>query len=57
VNLLTTAGGYDIQIRYITRASSRFETRIALYRQVFDLIQDREIPAKIPEQLAVGSKK
>lgn len=56
VNLLTTAAGYDIQIRYVTRASSRFETRIALYRQVFDAIQDRDVPVKVPEQLAATSK-
>lgn len=40
VNLVTTAAGYDIQIRYVTRASNRFDTRIALYRRVFDSIQD-----------------
>jgi small-conductance mechanosensitive channel len=40
VNLVTTAGGYDIQIRYVTRASTRFDTRIALYRRLFDSIQD-----------------
>lgn len=40
VNLVTTPAGYDIQIRYVTRASTRFDTRIALYRRVFDSIQD-----------------
>lgn len=56
VNLLTTAAGYDIQIRYVTRASSRFETRIVLYRQVFDAIQDRDASIKVPEQLTASSK-
>ncbi len=40
VNLVTTAGGYDIQIRYVTRAATRFDTRIALYRRMFDSIQE-----------------
>ena len=56
VNLLTTAAGYDIQIRYVTRASVRFETRIALYRRVFDLIQDRNLPSQVPEPLSVNGK-
>lgn len=56
VNLLTTAAGYDIQIRYVTRASSRFETRITLYRQVFDAIQDQDVTAKAPAEIGVGTK-
>lgn len=39
VNLVTIAAGYEIQIRYVTRAATRFETRISLYRRVFDSIQ------------------
>ena len=55
VSLLTTAGGFDIQIRYVTRASVRFETRIALYQRVFDAIQDRNV-AKAAQQLSAGNK-
>ena len=40
VNLVTTASGYEIQIRFVTRASTRFETRMALYRRVFDSLQE-----------------
>lgn len=46
VNLVTTAGGYDIQIRFVTRASTRFDTRIALYRRLFDSIQEAPTPAQ-----------
>jgi small-conductance mechanosensitive channel len=40
VSLITTAGGYEVQIRYVTRATERFETRTALYRRVFDSIHE-----------------
>lgn len=46
VNLVTTPAGYDIQIRYVTRASTRFDTRIALYRRVFDSIQEARSAAQ-----------
>ena len=55
VSLLSTAAGFDIQIRYVTRASVRFETRIALYQRVFDAIQDRNVAAKAA-QLSAGNK-
>ncbi len=45
LNLVTTAAGYDIQIRYVTRASTRFDTRIALDRRVFDSIQEARASA------------
>jgi Small-conductance mechanosensitive channel len=54
VNLVTTAGGYDIQIRYVTRAATRFDTRVALYRRVFDAIQEARQPAL---QLGVTGEK
>ena len=53
INLVTTAGGYEVQIRYVTRASTRFDTRIALYRRLFDSIQ--EAGASSPEAAAVRS--
>lgn len=40
VNLLPTAAGFDVQVRYVTRASTRFETRVALNKRVFDLLHD-----------------
>jgi small-conductance mechanosensitive channel len=49
VNLVNTSGGYEIQIRYVTRASARFETRMALYRRVFDSIQEAGKPATEPD--------
>jgi small-conductance mechanosensitive channel len=56
VNLLTTAAGFDIQIRYVTRASVRFEMRIALYRRVFDAIHNQNTPADPSQQLSAGNK-
>ena len=40
VNLVTIAAGYEIHIRFVTRAATRFDTRISLYRHVFDAIQE-----------------
>jgi small-conductance mechanosensitive channel len=54
VNLLTTAGGYDIQIRYVTRASTRFDTRIALYGRLFDSIQEARSPAQSAQGTAAS---
>jgi small-conductance mechanosensitive channel len=53
INLVTTAGGYEVQIRYVTRASTRFDTRIALYRRLFDSIQ--EARSSTPEAAAISS--
>ncbi len=39
VNLLPAGSGFDIQVRYVTRASARFDTRTALYKRLFDLLQ------------------
>jgi small-conductance mechanosensitive channel len=56
VSLVITAAGYDIRIRYVTRAADRFETRTALYRRVFDSVQDAGSSAKEPEPVATGPK-
>ena len=56
VSLMTTAGGFDIQIRYVTRAANRFETRMALYQRVFDTIQEARASALAASQPAVSSK-
>jgi len=42
VNLLPSATGFDAQVRYVTRASTRFDTRVALYKRVFDLLQEQK---------------
>jgi small-conductance mechanosensitive channel len=41
VNLLPSASGFNIQLRYVTRASARFDTRNALYKRIFDLIREQ----------------
>jgi small-conductance mechanosensitive channel len=56
VSLITTAAGFDIQIRYVTRASTRFETRMALYKRVFDAVQDAGASAQAGTQSA-GARK
>ncbi len=50
VNLLPSATGFDVQVRYITRASARFDVRIALYRRVFDLMRGENGPAPTGEK-------
>jgi small-conductance mechanosensitive channel len=56
VNLVITAAGYDIHVRYVTRAADRFETRTALYRRMFDSVEGAETSAKEVEPLATGPK-
>jgi len=41
VNLRPNGTGTDVQVRYITRASERFELRNRLYREAFDLLQQK----------------
>ncbi len=38
VNLRPSASGIDLEVRYVTRASERFEMRNRLYQQVFDML-------------------
>ncbi len=56
VSLITTATGFDIQIRYVTRASARFETRMALYKRVFDAVQEAVASAQAAAQPAAASR-
>ena len=49
VNLLPSASGFDAQVRYVTRAATRFDVRTSLYRRVFDLLQEQN-PAEPKEQ-------
>jgi small-conductance mechanosensitive channel len=44
VNLRPNGTGTDVQVRYITRASERFELRNRLYREAFDLLQQKNAP-------------
>ena len=42
VNLRPTVAGIDILVRYVTRASQRFEMRNHLYQRVIDLRHEPE---------------
>lgn len=37
VTLLPSGSGFDVQVRYVTRASTRFDTRTAIYKHLFEL--------------------
>lgn len=45
VTLLPAGSGFDVQVRYVTRASERSDTRVALYQRLFDLLQVQSEPA------------
>jgi small-conductance mechanosensitive channel len=40
VSLVPSASGIDVHVRYVTRASERFEVRNRLYRRVIDLMRE-----------------
>jgi small-conductance mechanosensitive channel len=42
VNLRPAPPGINVQVRYVTRASDRFEVRNRLYRRVIELLQEPE---------------
>jgi small-conductance mechanosensitive channel len=44
--VLDLAGGIDIQVRYVTRATGRFEVRDRLYRHVIRLLQEQSHPVQ-----------
>ena len=53
VNLRPATSGVDIIVRYVTRASDRFETRNRLYQSVLDVLQNPQpqptsLPTKLP---------
>jgi small-conductance mechanosensitive channel len=50
VNLLPSAAGFNIQVRYVTRAATRFDVRTSLYRRVFDLLQEQNKPAQAEQK-------
>ena len=45
VNLRPAASGVDLLVRYVTRASERFETRNRLYKRVVDAMRRQEAEA------------
>ncbi len=44
VSLRPSATGVDIVVRYVTRASDRFEMRSRLYKRIMDATQQRTLP-------------
>jgi small-conductance mechanosensitive channel len=42
VNLRPSGGNFDVEVRYVTRAADREETRNSLYRRVIDLLHRPE---------------
>jgi small-conductance mechanosensitive channel len=42
VNLRPSNSGTDVQVRYVTRASGRFEVRNRLYQRVVDLLHEKD---------------
>jgi small-conductance mechanosensitive channel len=47
VNLRPSGAGFDILVRYVTRASERFEMRNRLYQRVIDLLQKQNMTAQV----------
>jgi small-conductance mechanosensitive channel len=45
VNMRPSVGGIDILVRYVTRASTRYEVRNLIYQRVIELLHKREVPA------------
>jgi small-conductance mechanosensitive channel len=45
VNMRPSVGGIDILVRYVTRASTRYEIRNLIYQRVIELLHKREVPA------------
>jgi small-conductance mechanosensitive channel len=56
VPLVDLATSVDIQVRYVTRASSRFEVRDRLYKHVITLLQEKKRLAKPRLAEASGSE-
>jgi hypothetical protein len=49
VNLRPSGSGVDVEVRYVTRASERFEMRNRLYRRVLNVLRE---PAAEPQPQA-----
>ena len=48
VNLRPSSSGIDTQVRYVTRASERFELRNRLYQRIVELLQHPDAPSAAP---------
>ena len=46
VNLRPSGGGVDMEVRYVTRASERFEMRNRLYRRVISVLHEQVAEAE-----------
>jgi small-conductance mechanosensitive channel len=55
VNLRPSGSGIDIRVRYVTRASERFEVRNRLYQHVIDLLHKPDRPEQTAPTPAVGN--
>lgn len=55
VNLRPSSSGIGTQVRYVTRASERFELRNRLYQRIVELLQQPSKPDAPEEKLAVGT--
>jgi small-conductance mechanosensitive channel len=55
VSLVPSGSGFNIQVRYITRASDRFEIRTVLYQRLFDLLRVSSNPSETREQSGVAT--
>ena len=50
VNLRPSASGIEVQVRYVTRASERFDVRNRLYQDVVDLLHEHGTPTEAEAQ-------
>jgi hypothetical protein len=55
VNLRPSSSGIGAQIRYVTRASQRFELSNRIYQRVIDVLQHASVSAKTDEKHAVAT--
>jgi hypothetical protein len=44
-NLRPSSSGIEVLIRYVTRASERFEVRNRLYQKLFEMLRDPGLPS------------
>lgn len=54
-NLRPSASGIDVQVRYVTRASERFDMRNRLYQSLVELLHESGGTARSEETRGVGS--
>ena len=55
VNLRPSASGIDVQVRYVARASERFDVRNRLYQDVVNLLHEKNTPAHAEQAQVVGN--